>query len=321
MTVAVGTPQSPTIPVPTADTSARSSNTAFDKCYLSGSTDCAETGSFSASDVTYDDGTPSGTTLPSWITFSSTGNKVQTITVSPTDGTHTGDHNIKVIFDSTYGPNPDYTALTITVTCQVTSVAPPAAPTTNLEYIVYDATNSYHDFTSSTWAQTPDCGYAVTNSFSWEGVDASSALTASGAALSVYTTQKSQAAVYTVKLSNTLTIASNGPAGSTTFTPSADSDKTVFDITVTDPCTTATINSLSFSPSTVSVEDGSSTTVTFSVPTNSVMDTHSDPALLCGSTSFQLFEDTSDTALQSAWAVLSGPVSGVYTITIDTTVD
>ena len=124
-----------------------------------------------------------------------------------------------------------------------------------------------------------------------------------------------------MKLSNTITISSNGPAGSTTFTPASDSDKVVFTITVTDPCVLATINSLSFTPSSISVVDKSVATATFSDPTNSVMDTHSDPALLCGITSYALYSDTSDTALLSAWAVLSGPISGVYTITIDTTVD
>lgn len=87
-------------------------------------------------------------------------------------------------------------------------------------------------------------------------MDASPALTSSGAALSVYTTAKAQKGSYEVKLSNTITIASNGPAGSTTFTPSTDSEKTVFTIVVTDPCETATINALTFSPSTVSVADG-----------------------------------------------------------------
>lgn len=230
-----------------------------------------------------------------------------------------------MVFDSTYGPNPNYTALTITVTCQVTSITQPANPTTNLGYIVYDATNTAHDFTSATYTQVPNCGWPVTNSYSWEGVDASPALTASGAALKVFTTQKSQAATYTVKLSNTITIASNGPAGSTTFTPSTDSEKVVFDITVTDPCTTATINSLVYSPTSVSVTDGASTTATFTVPTNSVMDTHSDPALLCGETSFAIYKDNdgTDTIIpaNAEWAVLSGPVSGTYTITVDTTKD
>ena len=186
---------------------------------------------------------------------------------------------------------------------------------------MYDATNSYHDFSSATYTQVPDCGYAVTNSFSWEGVDASTALTSSSGALSIFTTKKAEAGSYEVKLSNAITIASNGPAGSTTFTPSGDSEKTVFTVTVVDPCTTATINTLTFSPSTISVVDKGTATTTFSDPTNSVMDTHSDPALLCGATSYALYSDTSDTALSTAWAVLSGPISGVYTITIDTTVD
>ena len=44
--------------------------------------------------------------------------------------------------------------------------------------------------------------------------------------------------------------------------------------------------------------------------------------LLCGATTFALYADTSDTALSSAWVVLTGPASnGEYTITIDTTVD
>lgn len=126
-------------------------------------------------------------------------------------------------------------------------------------------------------------------------------------------------------MSNTITIASNGPAGSTTFTPSGDSEKVVFDVTVTDPCTTATINSLTFSPTSISVTDGGTATATFTVPTNSVMDTHSDPALLCGETSFALFKDNDGTdtivAANAEWAVLSGPVTGTYTVSIDTTKD
>ena len=114
--LAVGSSDTPTFPLPTSDDSNRSSNTAFDKCYVSGA-NCPTTGSFSASDVKYDDGTPSGTSLPAWITFTTTGSETQTITLSPTDGTHEGTHNIKVVFDSTYGPNPDYTALTIVVSC------------------------------------------------------------------------------------------------------------------------------------------------------------------------------------------------------------
>jgi hypothetical protein len=48
---------------------------------------------------------------------------------------------------------------------------------------------------------------------------------------------------------------------------------------------------------------------------------HSDPALLCGTTSFGIFTDTSDTAVPNNWAVITGPVSGTYTVAVDTTKD
>jgi hypothetical protein len=125
-----------------------------------------------------------------------------------------------------------------------------------------------------------------------------------------------------LQLSNEITITdTEQPSGSRTFTPSGDSEKVVFTITVTDPCTTATIDDLVFSPSTISVTDGSTATTTFSAPNNSVMNTHNDPALLCGETSFALYADTSDNALSAPWAVLTGPVSGNCVDARDTTQD
>ena len=51
------------------------------------------------------------------------------------------------------------------------------------------------------------------------------------------------------------------------------------------------------------------------------MVSHNDPALLCGTTSFGVFTDTSDTAVPNNWAVITGPVNGVYTVLVDTTKD
>ena len=151
VTVAVASTATPTFPTPIQDTTNRSTNAAFDKCFIGSNTGCASTGSFPAATVLYDDGSPSGTTLPSWITYSDASSATQTISLAPIDGTATGTHNIFVVFDSTYGPNPNYTALTITVTCQVTSITQPSNPVSNLGYIVYDATNIHHDFTTSTY--------------------------------------------------------------------------------------------------------------------------------------------------------------------------
>jgi hypothetical protein len=126
-----------------------------------------------------------------------------------------------------------------------------------------------------------------------------------------------------MKLSNSYYIASNGPAGASTFAPSGDSEKVVFDIVITDPCKTATVNDVTYSPSTISVVDGSSATTTYIAPTNSVMDTHSTPSLFCDSTSYGIFTDNdgTDTAPSNGWAAISGPVSSTYTVTIDTSLD
>ena len=105
-------------------------------------------------------------------------------------------------------------------------------------------------------------------------MDATTAITATNtlsAALTIFSTVKTDAGTYPLKLSNTLTITSNGPGGSTTFTPASDADRTVFTITIVDPCASATISDVTLSPSTVSVMDGSTGTATFTVPVNSVM--------------------------------------------------
>jgi hypothetical protein len=60
-----------------------------------------------------------------------------------------------------------------------------------------------------------------------------------------------------------MTIADNGGNSNVAFAPSGASDKVEFTITLTDGCTTATINSPTLSTSSLSVNDGSSATVTF----------------------------------------------------------
>ena len=181
-----------------------------------------------------------------------------------------------------------------------------------------------HDYTSSTWVQTPPCGYAVSNNFSWDGASATTAITvdasSSVAALSIFSTKKSDAGTYPIKLSNTLTIANNGPGGNTVFTPATDADKTVFTITIVDPCVTATIDALTFSGGSISVQDGQTATTTFSVAGNSVMTAQSTTSALCLGSTIEIYSDASDTAIGS-WAALSGPIGGVYTITIDTKED
>jgi len=129
---------SKTLAPPTANTAARSTNAAFDKCYLT-SADCATTGAYDS--VTWDDGT-GAVALPSWITFTSVSNIVQTVAINPPDGTVVGSHSLIAVFNPTNGNDKTYTALTFTITCQVTSWTVPSAPTSptfDLSYAVFEA--------------------------------------------------------------------------------------------------------------------------------------------------------------------------------------
>jgi hypothetical protein len=153
-TVAVSADSTQTFPLPIQDTSNTASNAAFAKCFLNSGT-CPSTGTFPIADVKIDDGTPSGAAIDSsWMIITQSATNSQTIEIKPRLASHIGTHKIKVIFDSLHGPNPTYEALTITVTCQVTSVAPPAAPSVgdaSLTYTVYDPTNISHDYSAATW--------------------------------------------------------------------------------------------------------------------------------------------------------------------------
>ena len=143
VTAPVASTTSQTFPLPIQDTSNTATNGAFAKCFLNGGT-CASSGVFPIASVKYDDGSASGIALPGWFSISQSLTNSQSIDISPTDASHIGTHRINVVFESTYGPDPNYQALVITVTCTVTSITQPAAPTTNLSYNVYDASNTHH---------------------------------------------------------------------------------------------------------------------------------------------------------------------------------
>ena len=217
-TVAVGTPATLTVPVPTADTSLTSTVNVFEKCYQNGGS-CPTTGHFAATTGITD---ASGNALPSWITYTTTNNKVQTITVSPTDGTHTGTHTLLATFTSDNGPDPNYTAFVITVTCAVTSFTAPSNPS-NVSYSLFSKSVTI-DLTSLVYTQTPACGYTPTNSLTWTGTTAF-ITTPSDFVLNVYSqdishagnSEASPSTTYTMTLKNDLTLSSNGPSATLSF--------------------------------------------------------------------------------------------------------
>ena len=134
-------------------------------------------------------------------------------------------------------------------------------------------------------------------------------------------TAASPSTTYSLTLSNDISIASNGPAGSENF---AASGTIGFDITITNPCHSTTIPNLTFNPSTspMQVTDGATGSIEFARPVNGVESSTGLP-LVCGVYVFEVYQDTSDTALSSQWVTVAEKANqpGLYDFSVDTTVD
>ena len=291
-TVAVGTPYTGTVPVPTGNNAATSTVNDFQKCYLNGGT-CAETGSYAASTgITYDDGsTAGGVTLPSWITYTSSGSTVQTVTFDPPDGDYIGTHTVLALFTSTHGADPQYTAFVVTVTCEVASFSLPSNPA-DVSYELFTKSAGV-DLRSLVYTQSPACGYTYTSTLTWTGLE-TFITTDTDFVVDVYSqdiavagsTTASPSQTYALTLSNDLAITSNGPAGSSSF---AASGTIGFSVTITNPCFATTIPTLTFSPSTLlEVTDGATGSVEFVRSVNGV-ETSTGVALVCGAYAFEVY--------------------------------
>ena len=252
--------------------------------------------------MTWDDGT-GATTLPSWITFTSSTTTTQTVSINPTDGTVKGTHSLIAVFNPTNGVDKTFTALTFTVGCEITSFAVTGAPASNPTYNVFTQ-RSIINLTGLTYTQSPACGYTFTSSYAHtipSGTAAS--IIFAGATVvpsfEIYTTDTSHVAAYTVSIANTITIGSGQGQGSTTsFTPTATS----ITIDVSNPCKTTTITGLTFSPTTISVYDGSTATAEFDIPGDGV-DTSNGLSDLCGTKVYAIADNSDGTAI-SNWATI-----------------
>lgn len=322
--VAVGTPSTQTVPVPTANTGATATVNAFKKCYQNSGT-CATTGSFAASTgIMYSNGSTS-TTLPSWITYTTTATKTQTIVISPTDGAQIGTHTLIATFTSTYGADPTYTAFVITVTCTVTSFTNPSNPA-NVSYTLFTKSLQV-DLSNLVYVQSPPCGYAYTSTLSWTGLQ-NFITTSKNFIVDIYSQNISVAGssvsspsqTYPLTVANTIAIANNGPAGSSTFPASGTIG---FSVTITNPCFTTSLPTLTFNPTTLlSVTDGSTGSVSFVRPINGIESSTNVP-LVCGAYAFEVYQDSSDTALTTKWVYIqaSATTLGSYDFKVDTRVD
>ena len=105
--------------------------------------------------------------LPSaWITTTNTATK---LSVTPTAGSLKSSNPwvIKVIWTPTAGSsNPTWNAVSITVTCEITSFAISGAGTTSFTYNIFSKPLTISGTTLS-FTQTPNCGYTYTKGWGY----------------------------------------------------------------------------------------------------------------------------------------------------------
>ena len=119
------------------------------------------TGAGCANTATYAVTLSDNSVLPSFIVSDGT-----QLTVTPTDGLEVDTYVIKTVMTPTYGAVETYSTLTIVITCTIASINDVAAPTTGLQYILYDTTHEI-DLSGNVYSQTPPCGYTTTNTHTW----------------------------------------------------------------------------------------------------------------------------------------------------------
>ena len=236
VTVAVNINGTPTVVKPVANTSARTSNAGFDYCYVgSGQTPCAETGSWQAGSIKYDDGTTAGgIALPNWIVFSPSGNDVQTLTVTPPDGSYTSQtHKLFATFTPTNGSPITYTAMILTITCTVTGYdlpTVPAEPTFDLSYIVYAAPMKI-DLSTLVYVEQPTCQWTTTSAITWTGLQSFMLQDTNNPSLiTISTSDKTKAtgSPYTLVYKRAITVTSAGQTGTTLFRSGGATDSLTF---------------------------------------------------------------------------------------------
>jgi len=78
-----------------------------------------------------------------------------------------GNWVVSVVYTPTYGStNPSYTAVTITVTCEITSWAMSGAGTTSHSYSTFQAQKTI-DGSGLTFTQEPACGYTYSSAWTY----------------------------------------------------------------------------------------------------------------------------------------------------------
>jgi hypothetical protein len=146
-TVQIDGSVTPSVNVPTADDSARSSTPAFENCY-DGGNDCVTTGSYAAdTDFRFKilGGTYAGinTSASNWLSFAA-----DTLTIAPTDVALVGIYELVATYTPDSGTASEFVIMTLTVECVVTAMNEPSAPVSGLTQNIKGPAIEF-DFTDS----------------------------------------------------------------------------------------------------------------------------------------------------------------------------
>ena len=215
-----------------------------------------------------------GSTLPSYFTLS--GN---VLTIDATDNSQVRVYTMEVTHDTQFEDAPIvFNTVSIDLrVCVITDIDPPTAPTST-EQLIFATSPLNIDISSPGFVQRPACGYTLTETFTWE-IPSDAPITETGDyTIQVSSNDAADRNVYTVKLIDS----ANYPGTGVTY-----SNEISFDVTVTDPCLTTTLSSLTV-PN-VAVEAGLTDTFTFAEITDSAADAVSSPTI-CGERTYTVYE-------------------------------
>lgn len=316
----------PYFPAPVASDAAKATNAAFNQCWVDGNA-CTTAGSYATNNIKYDAGSGKVALPGGWLSWD---NANQKLVIAPTLVSQALSYPIYATYTSTSGTPTEFQVATVNVDCVVTAFTMPSAPSGNaLSYTLWSAPKAF-DFTQ-TWVQSPACGHAYTDSFTWTGLNTYVVQDANSPGRAVVSaTALAAVGTHAVTVANSPTVTANSKYAGGASTPfAAGNDKVSFTITIVNPCTSTTLNTITVSGTTSSnpysktVIDGATGAVTFVRPTTTAEDTNKITAV-CGATTYTIHKDNQGGSFtfNAAWAVISGPAAnGQYTLTVDTTKD
>jgi len=217
-----------------------------------------------------------GSTLPAFITRAT-----NVITIASTDNANVKTYTMQVTVTTQFEDAPIvFNTVTIDLrVCVITDLDAPTAPTVgDATQLVFATTPKDITLASPGFVQRPACGYALVETFTWEIPSGAPITKTSDYVIRVETEVAAKRGEYDVKLINSAKYAGTG----VTY-----ANNTPFKVTVTDPCKTTVLTSVTV-PN-VSVQAGLTNEFSFIEVTDSAAIAVSKPTI-CGARTYTVYK-------------------------------